>query len=375
MRSIILAVGFLVLAVALACSGSSGSGGTGGGSNGGGSHSGGGSAGGGSHTGGGNGGGSSGGGSSGGGSSGGGSSGGGSNVTCTELTAGPISFDFQNSSAAQMQASYFASPMPDTGDTAVPDQISLQFYGGVPGMFDLAMAPDDNYKTCTNCVLLYQDPTAMGVGKTFYQASGTLFVDQTSDINNGTLHATLTNVKLIEVTIDNTTFQSTPVAGGACVHIATATWDVVTTPPPAGWTCGAAAYNDTKCDCGCGVQDVACANTTDAGACQGCPFCSKDGMGDDCAANVNATDTTKCIPVVAGWRCPNSFYGDGSCDCGCGAADSTDCAVSGADAGVDAGSPAACQFCDFCMPGMASCAAVVYPTNTSLCLDVDGGSK
>ncbi|MEW5848081.1 MAG: hypothetical protein AB2A00_04675 [Myxococcota bacterium] len=91
---------------------------------------------------------------------------------------------------------------------------------------------------------------------------------------------------------------------------------------PEGWTCDPAYYGDEECDCGCGVADSDCggAGCTMPGACAdtACAYCY-DANGDD----------VSCVPPPPGWTCDGLFYGDGgSCDCGCGIAD-TDCTAGG----------------------------------------------
>jgi hypothetical protein len=102
---------------------------------------------------------------------------------------------------------------------------------------------------------------------------------------------------------------------------------------PAGWSCYYFAYADGKCDCGCGAPDIDCPaqGIADCQVCQG-----NGGCGDNaCPGNIDRSDVTACAPVPSGWTCPRSAYGDGVCDCGCGALD-VDCA----DASV-----ASCQSC------------------------------
>ncbi|MCC6620295.1 MAG: hypothetical protein IT385_03520 [Deltaproteobacteria bacterium] len=127
---------------------------------------------------------------------------------------------------------------------------------------------------------------------------------------------------------------------------------------PAGWTCDDALYGDTLCDCGCGVQDSDCAGTSDVAECDLCEAC---GTGA-CADLVDLTDTTQCeIPEPPlDWTCPVGFYGDGGCDCGCGALD-FDCAGT-ADVNE-------CEFCTTCQDTFDElCDDVVDPLDTTLCI-------
>jgi hypothetical protein len=270
---------------------------------------------------------------------------------------------------------------------ADPDSLNLQFYPtdmttSWSGSIDLASAENANYQTCSTCVLVAQDtPDGAAPAKLFFQTAGTvdlgtaMLSDQDMDvvpISDGSF----TGLKLVEVTIDPDTFESTPVPGGACLELASAP---ITMPvPPAGWTCSAAYYDDDAgCDCNCGVIDEDCTDTTQTvygcqagqtcdattATCAGLPTawtCPADqfngGAANGCDCNCGAHDPDcdlmpaetvegcatgesctpggKCLP--AAWSCNPSYFEDMYCDCGCGVADSA-CA--------DA-TKASCDFCD-----------------------------
>ncbi len=90
---------------------------------------------------------------------------------------------------------------------------------------DLSSELAANFRTCEYCT-----DVALAVGadeqRDFFQQSGTLRVEATSNIYAGVLHATLTDVTLVEVTYDDE-LNTTPVANGACLHITRASVDVV----------------------------------------------------------------------------------------------------------------------------------------------------
>ncbi len=89
-----------------------------------------------------------------------------------------------------------------------------------------------------------------------------LVIGATSNQLNGTIHATITNLTLIEVTINSyASYLSTPVPNGACLHVAEATIEVVQPVAPAAWTCDPRYFADETCDCGCGVADPDCATS------------------------------------------------------------------------------------------------------------------
>lgn len=83
-----------------------------------------------------------------------------------------------------------------------------------PGNYPLgANAEDQNYETCTTCLIIYADCDAETCAKSFYGTGGTIEVTAV-DLDAGTVTATLKNVVAAEVTIDEDTFVSTPVNGG-----------------------------------------------------------------------------------------------------------------------------------------------------------------
>jgi len=227
----------------------------------------------------------------------GGSGGTGGSANCTEITA----TDFAKAVADGTYAVYRTNPTPDLGDTTDTDAIQLELYGSTlgpnlngeaKGTFDLTQGGDDNYATCSRCIRAIVDPTS-SAPKLFFQSAGTLAIADSSDALNGKLQATLTDITLIEVTIDSGTFESTPVAGGECLHLATATIDV--TPPvvPATWTCNASYYGDGDCDCGCGAFDEL--DCTDANV-ESCAYCDDTGScsTDTCPGTINPTDNSTC---------------------------------------------------------------------------------
>jgi hypothetical protein len=116
-------------------------------------------------------------------------------------------------------------------------------------------------------------------------------------------------------------------------------------PPPAGWTCSAAAYRNISCDCGCGIPDPMCQGIHVLYVCENFPV---EGCSGGKKAHVDPSDNSRCIVTIpAGWTCDRSFYDDGLCDCGCGALD-LDCAANDVSA------------CDSCN-GAGSCSAGACP--------------
>ncbi len=122
-------------------------------------------------------------------------------------------------------------PNPSLGDASLEDQIQLQFYADDTGTIDLAVAPNDNFSTCMQCVLGQEDidPTAGTAAREYFQTGGSVEIDSsTPPLTSSSYKIALTDVTLMEATIDwaNQTYVSTFVDGGKCLHIASATVDV-----------------------------------------------------------------------------------------------------------------------------------------------------
>lgn len=144
------------------------------------------------------------------------------------------------------------------------------------GTYNLAAGDNANYKTCTECVLVYADYVEEeGYAKTYYQQSGTLKVDAVDDSNNikGSINAVL-----VQVTIDENDYTSTPVEGGSCLEIETANFD-------SGWEEPCVPQCDGK-QCG----SDGCGGT--CGTCEG-QACSED---------------FQCVP----FECENLEFGEDS---------------------------------------------------------------
>jgi len=120
---------------------------------------------------------------------------------------------------------------------------------------------------------------------------------------------------------------------------------------PATWTCDRSFFFDNDCDCGCGVLDPTCANAT----LTACTFCNLGCSTQACAGNtqINPTNNAVCISPTCGnnvaegqeecdgtdvapgytcspactivvpatWSCPEAYFLDTTCDCGCGVRD------------------------------------------------------
>ncbi len=133
-------------------------------------------------------------------------------------------------------------------------------------------------------------------------------------------------------------------------------------PVPLGWHCPWPSYADeSSCDCGCGVPDPDCGEVTSA-SCDTCklPGSCASARTDGCATAIDTTDLSRCY-VPEEWSC-YLRYGDGVCDCGCGAID------------IDCGSNSL-QACEDCSDGCSSsaCPGKISLTDNALCTPPPAG--
>ncbi|HVY47992.1 MAG TPA: PPC domain-containing protein [Minicystis sp.] len=231
--------------------------------------------------------------------------GGGSGAACTEVTLGDFTRPLTGLIQAEVKSPKLGGKQTDYGN--------IEFYADDTGDFDLSAAPDDNYKSCNQCVLVYQDPAAKTPGPVFFQKSGTLHLDASSIPSLGGTKGSIDDVTLVEVTIDQKTFQSKPVPGGACLHVKSASFDIKGAPQ--GWTCDPSFYGASDgCDCNCGVRDPDCDDAAEYVF--NCGFAH---LPDASVASCGADGA--CVPP-ASWTCSTDVYDDGmTCECGCGAED------------------------------------------------------
>ncbi len=288
---------------------------------------------------------------------------GGGDSGCIEVTTDD--FAYQGAGMFGTPFYYGGATNPALGGA---DEDSLLFQAYDPeltGTFDLGAGEEANYATCMACLLVIEDQPAEGdPARIFFQQSGTLDLGTTSPYY---IAGSLTDVTLVEITIDSETGESTPVPDGQCLHVTNLSFDVQ--PPVTGWECDPSYYDagaEDYCDCECGAADPDCdiaeipiypchegqtcstqfeceglptAWTCDANAFDDGTTCNCDcGVYDpDCEiANAPVTGCTSgttcnldygtCIPD--GWTCEPAYYGatDG-CDCACGAVD-PDCSDS-----------------------------------------------
>lgn len=276
-----------------------------------------------------------------------GTGGAGGTSKCTEVTVTKTArtlYDETNGGAI------FSLTLGTTLGGAAEDLGQLEFYDlAVSGTVDLSAGKDANYGTCTTCARFLQDVDAAAgtVDKFFFQQSGTVELGTTK---LPAITGNLNDVTLIEVTIDPMTFESTPVDGGACLHVTKVDFAFEAAPPS--WTCDPGVYADhAACDCtDCGVKDPDCADAMNA--ITGCVD------GQTCPTGI------KCEGVPAGWTCDAAKYNGGAgngCDCACGAPD-PDCDLMG-EAVKGCAADEACTG-GVCIPSAWTCDPTYYKDGT-----------
>ncbi|MBN2693286.1 PPC domain-containing protein [bacterium] len=139
------------------------------------------------------------------------------------------------------------------------DVITVAMFESTPvGSYDLASDTNDNYADCMQCILYYQfGETEEDETLKYFQSAGTINVTA-GDAQTDESAGNIVSVKLIQVTIEDGTYTSTPVEGGGCYEIQTAAWDTMPEPECAvNSDCGDASYvcEDGVCVFYCNSDD------------------------------------------------------------------------------------------------------------------------
>ncbi|PIE05842.1 MAG: hypothetical protein CSA75_02645 [Sorangium cellulosum] len=195
-------------------------------------------------------------------------------------------------------------------DATLPDLPQLEFYSNESGTFDLTSTGlNNNFATCMQCVRVFADVDfdSNTFAKQFFQSNGTMVIDPSATPFSIGLNATITDLELVEVTIDSDTYTSTPVPNGACLIVNGPVQIDVPAPPPE-WTCGTGYGDGVACDCVCGAWDPDCDNP--------------DVTVENCLAGQTCVQPGVCDGVPAEWTCDPNEYDDGTeCNCRCGLRD------------------------------------------------------
>lgn len=147
--------------------------------------------------------------------------------SCTAITMGTAgSVDIMES---ENYWSYSAGYEPSTGEE-VADEILVQIFAA-PAADDSFDLSGTNYSDSDQRILALEDPVydtggnLTGLGKMYFQQKGTISFDS-FDPATGKTSASISDLRLIEVTIEQGTYISTPVDGGTCLEMAAGTIEV-----------------------------------------------------------------------------------------------------------------------------------------------------
>ena len=195
------------------------------------------------------------------------------------VTCGALTLDATLTQDATHDTVYTALGDFGLGAPGVADLVSLEFYSSATGLVDLASAANANYQSCEQCVLALADydPGSGAYAGVYFQTGGTLAVHTGTPPGSATFRATLTNLSLAEVTIDTTSYLSTPVPGGGCYDLS-GTATVAATPATCTPFCGDHVCGPDGCGgvCGGGCGGGAC---TLHGTCAATPSCAQLTLG------------------------------------------------------------------------------------------------
>lgn len=144
---------------------------------------------------------------------------------CKKLQVRGLFRDPEFGQPAQKYSAVVGEPLPALG-TATPDEFQIQLYefsaAQAPGTFDLGAGTETNFKSCSHCVMLFEDLDASGnATRQFFQAAGTLTLTVNPSPTTGAIVGRLEGLKLVEVTVDyaGKTYESTPVPNGECFEL------------------------------------------------------------------------------------------------------------------------------------------------------------
>lgn len=116
---------------------------------------------------------------------------------------------------------FYMSGVTEGTPTPFDDFVIAQFFSSAQGTFDLATGNNTNYATCDQCILVHENVDESSNPETvFFQESGTVTVVEGIP-TEATGAGTIVKAVLAEVTLDPSTYQSTPVPNGRCIYIST----------------------------------------------------------------------------------------------------------------------------------------------------------
>ncbi|MBS2032255.1 MAG: hypothetical protein JST54_30425 [Deltaproteobacteria bacterium] len=206
----------------------------------------------------------------------------GTSGSCTEITLGTWQAAAENATGGAAPTAFQALASPDLGADGVPDVAQIELYTDDVDTFDLSQYPNDNDATCEQCVRLFQDLRADGgLARQFFQSRGT-FAITAADSVAGLLEGSLSDVTLVEVTVDPTTSVSEPVPGGSCLHIASSSVNVV---PPGTTSASSSSASASAAASSSGSTSGSSSSGSGSGSGSGSTSSSASGSGSDSTAS------------------------------------------------------------------------------------------
>jgi hypothetical protein len=218
---------------------------------------------------------------------------------CTAITVGAQTFDTSDVGLIRFNSDI-------NEDLGQPSAMLFYWFfddgtGDLSGTHDLSQAPNDNFMTCSHCIIAASFDADGNAVQIWYQTAGSITLTAnpiSPEPSVRSMIGTLDGVTLSEVTLDPDTGASTLVPGGSCLTLGPSlalNQDDV----PDTWTCAPEAYanQDATCDCVCGAPDPDCdgAQTTTNG-CTGAEVC----VADACALPPPNDTCATGIPLVLG---------------------------------------------------------------------------
>ncbi len=234
---------------------------------------------------------------------------------------------------------YEALVTPNQGDQVFEDFFRLEFGVPVAGTFTLGESDWASQSSCPHCLKIYKD-----IDVVFFADEGEITVATGSEPLDGRFQAQLSGVRLQEAIIDQDTQATEFVDDGDCLIIEDTNITSLVIP---GWNCGSGNYENFVCNCGCGIPDPDCIDSSVA-SCENCDVPGSCSLGQGlCPAAIDPNDNAICDLTL--WTCNPAAYdaGDDICDCGCGLID-PDCDGSTIETCTVCSNPGSCTMGNEC---------------------------
>jgi hypothetical protein len=129
-------------------------------------------------------------------------------TNCTALTAEP--YENNEGNDTEFTAKFFPTR------NRSHEYIDMFYRSGASGTFRYGEGKNADLESCDQCLFMIRN------GKRFYAMEGTITIDPRSKPMKTSLYATLSKLKLIEITV-SPSYHSIPVPGGECVTLEPAT--------------------------------------------------------------------------------------------------------------------------------------------------------